>query len=120
MSIVKRLTFSVVALVFCAVFAAGVGLAQEVDGGASAGVSARKGPAALVDPQELQPGLYLLVAGAVVVAGVTTVLLAMGRGEMKGRRKLSEGERRMGRMFGESQTEYQTGRRRKEEPEQTQ
>jgi hypothetical protein len=67
-------------------------------------------PAAAVHPDSLVKFLYVLMAGAGAVAVATTVLLAMGRGEMRGRKKMTEGELRMSRQLKQKESEFAAGR----------
>lgn len=85
-------------------------LAQEVVGGEGA-VPAPTPPAPgqPIDPQSLMSVLYVLVAAVAAVAAVATILLAMRMDRVRGSR-LSEGERRLGRMLTETKTEFQEGR----------
>ncbi len=100
---------SVVALVGVLWLGAPHLLAQEVVGGEGAVPAPTSAPGQPVDPQSLMNVLYVLVAAVAVVAAVATILLAMRMDRVRGR-KLTEGERRLGRMLSETKTEFQEGR----------
>ncbi len=84
-------------------------LAQEVVGGEGAVPGPTSAPGQPVDPESFMNVLYILVAVVAVVAAVATILLAMKMDRIRGRR-LSEGERRLGRMLSETKTDFQEGR----------
>jgi len=76
------------------------------------------GDAAAIDTQGFMRPFYFLTAVVAAVAAAATILLFMGMGQ--GRAKgPSEGERRLTRMLGKSETEFQEGREASEFPQQT-
>lgn len=98
---------------------AGVLLAQE---GAAEGAipTPTSGAAATtIDPQSLMPTLYMLVAGVAAAAVAVTILLALGMGDVSKKKRLAQGEKELVRMLGESESEFQEGRRQGELPTQT-
>ena len=84
--------------------------AQEAVGGDAGAPVPKATPLEPVDQGSLVPVLYVLTAVVGGVAALMTVLLALGLGDLSQRRELSEGERRLIRMLGESKTEFKEGR----------
>jgi len=113
------LSAAVAVFLFSGALGTGSALGQEL--GSGEGVIPGPKPSVpegeLVNPESLMPFLYFLLLAMVVVAAVATILLAMGRGEMRGRKPLTEGERRLGRMLKEGETEFEVGRRAEELPD---
>jgi len=111
------------AVVLCLGMAQGMAqvMAQGAAGGEASDEGAVAGPTPSrtdsVDTDGFVRTLYFLTAVVAGVAGLATVLLFMGMGHVRSKKK-SEGERRLGRMLGESQTEFQEGREMGEFPEQ--
>jgi len=114
----KRLVLGAAALLMMVVAAAGAALGQQADIPEGAIPLPRATPVESVDPGSLMPALYFLVVLVAAVAVAATILLATGRGDLRGRKELTEGERRLGRMLGESKTAFDEGRAEGELPTQ--
>jgi len=92
-------------------------MAQEAVGGEVSAPAPPQTPVEPVDQGSLMPVLYVLTAVVGGVAALMTVLLVLGLGDMSQRRELSEGERRLTRMLGESKTDFKEGREKTPEGE---
>ena len=98
---------------------AGALFAQEAVGGEGAIPTPTPGATTVsLDTESLMPTLYLLVVLVAGVAVLVTIMLALGRGDITAKQKASEGERRLGRMLDESETDFKEGRERGQLPTQ--
>jgi len=92
-------------------------LAQEAVSGEGAVPASSQPRTESIDTDGFVRTLYFVTAVVAGVAVLATILLFMGMGHVRGK-ELSEGERRLGRMLTESQTEFQEGRETGEFPQQ--
>ncbi len=92
-------------------------LAQEAVSGEGAIPTPSQSRTESIDTDGFVRTLYFVTAVVAGVAALATILLFMGMGSVRGK-ELSEGERRLGRMLGDSQTDFEEGRETGEFPQQ--